>query len=241
MFRVVIYNPKGGSGKTTVTTNLACYYANRGLRTSLIDLDPQASSTRWLERRSHTLARVGMVGGLSRRLPAQLRWQLTPGDNIDCLIIDTPAGLSLQYFVHELHQADAIIIPVLPSNLDIDAITATISQLFLVAHMAPHRSKIAILANRVKKHTRSYQKLTVFLQSLSIPFVASLRDSQNYLHAVEVGASIFEMRSSRVRDDLNHWRPLLAWLERRLVAGKAANQNAPDAPPPPAGDISEAP
>ena len=111
--------------------------------------------------------------------------------------------------------ADAMLVPVLPSDIDIHACSKCIADLLLVAKVRRNDNRIGVIANRVRKHTLIYQSLMRFLATLQIPIVATFRDSQNYIRGAELGVGIHEMKSYLVRQDLEQWNPLVEWLESR--------------------------
>lgn len=215
MQKIVVFNPKGGSGKTTLSTNLASYYASQRYKTALMDYDRQGSSTFWLKKRPPECRSIQSInaakplGGMTRS------WQLHVEAGTQRVVIDSPAGADVIDFRGVLNTADAILIPVLPSDIDIHAVTAAIADLLLRAKISRSSKRIAVIANRSRKHTLVYQRLERFLGSLDIPFVATLRDTQNYVHAAEQGLGLFEMQPSKVEKDLLSWQPLIDWLEAK--------------------------
>lgn len=208
-----VVNPKGGSGKTTVTTNLASYYARKGKKVQILDFDPQGSSLFWSEQRPSTLPEVSCRSPHGHSTLATESWRLRVPRDTDILLVDTPAGLNVVQYADRLRKAHKIIIPVAPSKLDIHAVSRCVADLLLRVkfHKAPHR--IGVVANRTNSQTIAYYKLQRFLTTLSIPFLTSLRDSQSYTRAVEDGLGIFDMQKSTVLKDLHTWKPLLEWLE----------------------------
>lgn len=207
-----VINPKGGSGKTTVSTNLAAYYARRGKRVQILDFDPQGSSMYWCSERPENLAPIICRSPHSSVMHATESWNARVERDVDVLIVDTPAGLDVIQHADRLRKAHKIIIPVVPSKLDIHAVSRCIADLLLRVKFsgAPHR--IGVVANRSNKQTLAYTKLQRFLTTLSIPYIATLRDSQSYARAVEEGMSIFDMQPSTVIKDLASWDPILSWL-----------------------------
>ena len=129
-------------------------------------------------------------------------------------MIDTPAGLTRQELISATRGADALLIPVMPSDIDIHAVMTCISDLLLVAKIPRPDMKIGIIANRVRANTRVYGQLKKFLSSLDIPVVATLRDSQNYTRAFEFGMGIHEMPFSQVKKDIDAWSDIMGWLDR---------------------------
>jgi len=224
MQKIVIFNPKGGSGKTTLSTNLASYYASQRYKTALMDYDRQGSSTFWLKRRPpqcHSIQSINAAkpqGGVTRS------WQLHVEPGTERVVVDSPAGADANDFRRTLNEADAILIPVLPSDIDIHSVTLAIADLLLRAKINRGSQRIAVIANRSRKNTLVYQRLERFLLSLDIPFVTTLRDTQNYVHAAEQGLGLFEMKSSKVKKDLSSWQPLIDWLDAKLVVQPAVAQ-----------------
>jgi chromosome partitioning protein len=215
MQRILVLNPKGGSGKTTIATNLASYYASQGDHPLLSDNDPQGSSTRWLKKRTPEQAFIHGVAAFERNSRITRAWQLRIPADAAHVIVDTPAALMGQEMPDMTKSADAIIVPVLPSDIDIYACSRCIADLLLIAKVRRDENRIAVIANRVKRNTLIYQSLMRFLETLRIPVIATLRDSQNYVRAAEQGVGLHEMKSTLVAQDLEDWAPLLAWLKAK--------------------------
>ena len=214
MQRILVLNPKGGSGKTTLATNLAANFAVCGSRPALMDLDPQGSSTRWLTKRPHEKAPVYGIAGYSRSAAVTRSWQLRVPQDCDPLIIDTPAALESHDLPEITRGADIILVPVMPSDIDIHTAAKCIADLLLVAKIKRSDGRLGIVANRVRSNTLVSQSLMRFLLSMDIPLIATLRDSQNYVRCAESGVGILEMPSWQVSKDLEEWRALLRWLDR---------------------------
>jgi chromosome partitioning protein len=215
MQKIVLLNPKGGSGKTTLAINLASYFAVSGFRPTLMDLDAQGSSTRWLSKRAKGQAPIHGIAGFERnsRVTRSFATRLPP--DTERLVIDTPAALEPQRLPEITHHATAVLVPILPSDIDIHAATKCISDLLLIAKVPRDDQRIGVIANRVKKNTLMYKSLMRFLETLNIPIVTTLRDSQSYIKAAEAGVGIFEMKPYMVREDLDQWLPLTGWLSQR--------------------------
>ncbi len=218
MQKIVILNPKGGSGKTTVATNLASYFAVHNYCPTLMDFDPQGSSTRWLRNRPkeapliHGIAVSEQPSGITRS------WFLRLPPGSQRTIVDTPAAISRHDLPDFTRGADAILVPVLPSQIDIHAASRCIADLLLVSKINRREDRIAVVANRVRKNTRVFRSLERFLKSLDITFVTSLRDSQNYIRAAEQGLGVHEMPAYRVKEDLQQWHTLVEWINTRPVS-----------------------
>jgi len=220
MQKILILNPKGGSGKTTIATNLAANLAVSGGQPALMDLDPQASSMRWLTKRPSEQAQVYGIAGFEKSTAVTRSWQLRVPQQCDSLIIDTPAALETQRLPELTRGADVILVPVMPSDIDIHAAARCITDLLLVAKIKRSDERIGIVANRVRANNLVSQSLMRFLMSLDIPLVATFRDSQNYVRSAESGIGIFEMAGWRVREDLDEWYSLTQWLENKAQDAK---------------------
>lgn len=213
--KVVVLNPKGGCGKTTLATNLASYFALRGPTPTLLDCDPQGFSMSWLERRSPKRPAIYGIAAYKKTSNATRSWHLRVPSESSHLIIDTPAALENPQ-VHDLiYDADNILIPVLPSPIDIRYAARFIADLMLVAQIERGNRKLAIIANRTRANTRSLQQLMRFLTSLRIPMIATLRDSQNYVQAADRGIGVYEMPDYKARRDIEDFAPVIGWLDRR--------------------------
>jgi len=215
MKRIVVINTKGGCGKTTVSTNLASYYAAKGVNTALYDYDPQNSSMRWLKLRTDGMSDIyGVVAHKNSAKAVTMSWQLRLPVETQRLIIDTPPGLKGPELKEQLKGVDIILIPVLPSPLDIFATADFIRDLLLDVKVRLNKTRIGIVVNRVKKNTLAFQSLERFLNTLNIPVVASIRDSQNYLRATEQGLGIHELKGKNVYVDRMHWKSVVEWLDK---------------------------
>ena len=212
--KIVVLNSKGGCGKTTIATNLASLYSNEGHATALMDYDPQGSSLRWLKVRAKELPSIYAVPAAQRQKAATtLAWQMRVPPETRRIIIDAPAGvddLQLQTFVK---QANTILIPVLPSPIDIHAATRFIESLLLVGKVRQHGVRVGVVANRVKQNTVIYQSLQRFLDTLKLPLITTLRDTQHYVRAAERGIGVNELWDKRADIDRQQWQPLWQWLE----------------------------
>jgi len=224
MRRITILNPKGGSGKTTLATNLAAYYASRGFPTALMDFDPQGSSMRWLKVRPPTLAPIHGVAAY-QNVPGRTRsFQLRVPPGTTRVVVDSPAAIEPQRFEEFTKEADAIVVPVLPSQIDIHACARCIEHLLTTAKIKRREERIAVVANRVRPNTLVFRSLMRFLETLDIPIMATFRESQNYIRSFELGLGLHEMHAERSLPDVEQWAPLVAWLESR---GQSAAPGSP--------------
>src|ERR1700678_3600570 len=222
MQRILVLNPKGGSGKTTIATNLASYFASQGDRPLLSDNDPQGSSTRWLKKRKLEQPLINGIAAFERNSLMTRAWQMRIPADAAHVVVDTPAAILAQQMPEMTKDADAIIVPVLPSDIDIHACSRCIADLLLIAKVRRDENRIGVIANRVKRNTLIYQSLDRVLETLRIPVIATIRDSQNYVRAAEQGVGVHEMKHHLVAQDLADWQPMLAWLEAKEGAWRPA-------------------
>jgi len=211
--KIVIINPKGGCGKTTLTTNLAAYFAKRGPVPAVMDCDPQGSSMRWIERRPVTNPPIHGIAAYKRTMQATRSWQLRVPNETTNLVVDSPASLGHDDLREVTRDASSILVPVLPSSIDIHAASRCIADLLLVAKIDRRDKKLAVVANRTRQNTRSFHKLMRFLDSLGIPIIAILRDSQNFVHAAEEGIGICELQPHKVKKDMVQIEKIIDWLD----------------------------
>ena len=161
--KIVILNPKGGSGKTTIATNLAAYYACTGFPSALMDYDSQGSSTRWLSRRNPEAPYIHGVATYENHAGITRSFALRVPPDVQRVVVDTPAAFQKHELIDYVRSADKILVPVLPSEIDIHAATRTIADLLLVAKVNRNEQKLAVVANRTRKNTKSLAKLMRFL------------------------------------------------------------------------------
>lgn len=229
--KIVVLNPKGGCGKTTLATNLSSYYAGRGPVPAVMDCDPQGSTMSWLEKRPPTRPAIHGIAAYKKNMQATRSWQLRVPNETETLIVDSPASLTHDDLRDVTRDATSILVPVLPSSIDIHAASRCIADLLLIAKIDRRDGKLAVVANRTRRNTKSYGNLMRFLDSLSIPIIAVMRDSQNFVHAAEAGIGICEMQPSRVRKDIEQLEQVVQWLDgwkerRRVLAQPAAVEMA---------------
>lgn len=213
MQRIVVLNPKGGSGKTTIAVNLASYYAQRGETPALVDYDPQGSSTRWVRRRAPNLPPIHLIAAFERDLRTTRAFQMRIPEDAAHVIADTPAAIDADDMTRLVSAADKILVPVMPSEIDSHACSRCIATLLLVAKVKRDENRLGIVCNRIKRNTSGYQSLIRFLATLDIPIIATIRDSQNYTRSAEMSLGLHEMKQHQVSDDLPAWEQLTAWLD----------------------------
>jgi chromosome partitioning protein len=233
--KIVVLNPKGGCGKTTLVTNLASCYAGRGTMPAVMDCDPQGSTMRWIEKRSPSQPPIHGIAAYKKTMQATRSWQLRVPLETTNLIVDSPAGLTHDNLREITRDATSILVPVLPSAIDIHAASRCIADLLLVAKIDRRDRKLAVVANRTRQNTRSFDKLMRFLDSLGIPIIGVLRDSQNFVRAAEEGIGVCEMQRHRVRKEMEQLDAVVAWLdgwEQRRRDLSASQRGAPVSPVP---------
>jgi len=208
MRKIMVLNSKGGCGKSTIATNLASYYAfYEEKKVTLVDFDPQGSSLDWLKVRSLNFPEITGINATKETVRFS--------KDTDIVIMDVPARVEGRELANLVKRVETIIIPVLPSPIDIRAAAKFIKELLTSGRVSRKETRIAVIANRVRENTLSYHALYAFLKSLKIPFIATLRDTQNYIHAEDKGVGIFEMAPSKVWQDLEQWDPLIKWLRSK--------------------------
>lgn len=205
MKSVLIANPKGGAGKTTLATNLAGYFANEQKKVTLCDLDRQQSALRWMAFRDGGMPSVtGYFAGnqIMLNLPKEADW----------VVLDAPAGLQGYKLNDTLRSVDKILIPVVPSIFDMAATEDFLGS--IRTEMRGKRHAVGIVAMRVDPRTKAAGMLEEFLKHFDIPIVTYLRNTQNYVNVAASGASIFDAPRSRNKKDLEQWEALVEWVEK---------------------------
>jgi chromosome partitioning protein len=173
-----------------------------------------------VRKRQASQAPIHLINAYEKDNRVTRAFQLRVPEGTGRVIIDTPAAIDATEMPELTANADKILVPVLPSDIDIHACARCITSLLLVAKVKRADNRLAIIANRVRRNTRMYQSLTRFLGTLDIPIIATIRDSQNFVRGAELGLGLHEMKHYQVSEDLESWAPLLAWLDE--PAGRAA-------------------
>ena len=205
MRHIMVMNAKGGCGKSTLATNIASYFADEGYLVALADYDPQRSGIDWLERRPSNRPEIAAVKAYEDGLKHAPR-------NIDFLVIDAPARSHGKELTDLVRHAETIIVPVLPSTIDIQASDRFIKELKAVGKIERKEAKIGVVANRVREYTLIFEELDEHLTSARVPYVAALREAQNYIRAYTRGLGIFELPEYLAWPDWEQWEPLTKWL-----------------------------
>ena len=202
----LVANPKGGCGKTTLATNLAGYFARRGHRVMLGDIDRQQSAREWLRLRP-------------QGLPPIRSWDIAPGEparpprDTTHVVLDTPAGLhgkKLDVVVKSIHR---VIVPLQPSIFDILATRDFLDVLLEEKAVRNQKTFVAIVGMRVDARTRAAHELERFVEGLDVPVLGFLRDTQTYVQAAAHGLTLFDLSPSRAEKDLPQWQGIIDWVE----------------------------
>jgi chromosome partitioning protein len=203
---VLIANPKGGVGKSTVATNLAGYFARRGLSTMLGDLDRQQSALAWLRIRPPTLPPIASWDRTDEKIAR-------PPKGVTHVVLDSPAGIHGHMLKDALKVADRLIIPLQPSLFDIYATQAFLGRL-AERGLMKEEGRVGVLGMRVDARTRAAEQLQRFVEDLGLPVLGFLRDTQNYVQLAAHGLTLWDVAPSRVAKDVEQWQSLLDWVER---------------------------
>ena len=208
MRHIMVLNSKGGCGKSTLATNIASYFATEGASVALADYDPQRSSLDWLERRPDDRAEIVGVAAFEdgfRRVPR----------SADIVVVDAPARSHGKELTDLVKHAETIIVPVLPSTIDMQATTTFLEELRRVGKIERKQAKFGLVANRVRDNTLIFDELDEYLTKAKAPYVAALREAQNYVRAYTRGLGIFELPEYLAWPDWDEWEPLTAWLRSK--------------------------
>ena len=201
---VVVANPKGGVGKSTLSTNIAGYFASRGHAVMLGDVDRQQSSRLWLGLRPSSARSIGTWETDAANIAK-------PPKGTTHVVLDTPAGLHGKRLNEVMKMADHIVIPLQPSVFDIFATRAFLDD--LVQHKHATKSQIGLVGMRVDARTIAADHLHEFVTKLGVPVLGYLRDTQNYVHLAARGLTLFDVAPGRVEKDVAQWQALCHWLD----------------------------
>ncbi len=201
---IVVANPKGGVGKSTVATHLAGWWARQGHAVMLGDIDRQQSARQWLALRPPQAAPI-------RAWDSDDGQVVRPPKGTTHLVLDTPAGLHGKRLDAVLKLADSVLVPLQPSPFDIAATHEFLGA--LQAHRRASRLRVGLVAMRVKEHTHAAEHLHEFLAALGQAPVTSLRDTQNYAHLAARGLTLWDVAPGRVERDLQQWQALTDWMD----------------------------
>jgi chromosome partitioning protein len=217
----LVINPKGGSGKTTLATNLASYFASNSIATAVMDFDPQGSTMNWLRQRPIHARRIHGANAAPQKTGLRTLNMHVPVGTQQ-LIIDAPAGASGLVLQDMLSRAHCILIPVAPSAIDIHATANFIRDLLLTGKVRANNIRLGVVANRVRKVNPVYEPLERFLKALNLPLLARVSDSEAFVTAAESGLGIFELDFAVSATERGQFQPIAEWVDRVPAAPGAA-------------------
>ncbi len=197
---ILVANPKGGAGKTTLTVNLAGWLASQNQSVSLLDLDRQKSATKWLARRPDNLSPI-TISGKSK-------------EKSDWLIIDSPAGMHGKNLEHAIKLVTRVLIPISPSLFDIQASQDFLEELAEEKKVRQGKINVGVVGMRMAARTRAAVTLEQYLQHLDLPVVAYLHETQQYVNAAFEGKTLFDLPPYITHAERESWAPLIKWLGR---------------------------
>ena len=201
---ILIANPKGGSGKTTLSTNIAGYLAASGYRVMILDLDKQKSATQWLMNRPFESPIIDLLpNGGENQLSA------------DWLVIDSPAGLHGKNLERALKLSQMVVVPIAPSLFDIQASQEFLKLLVEEKTIRKGKIFIGLVGMRMSPNTRAAKLLEQFIEGLDLPVLAYLRETQVYVNAAFEGKTLFDLPPSLAERELEQWEYLINWLEQK--------------------------
>jgi len=201
-------NAKGGCGKSTLATNIAVFFAREGLEVCIADYDPQRSSLDWLAQRPADLPAIKGVEAYDEGLRAVPR-------STEILVIDAPARVHGTELNELVRRAETIIVPVLPSSIDMKACSHFMAELLEIGKVSRKQARLAVVANRVREYTLIYEELDQYLGKLKVPYLGSLREAQNYVRAYARGMGVLELPDYLAWPDRQQWEPINAWLDSK--------------------------
>jgi len=214
MQTILIANPKGGSGKTTLATNVAGWLAGRKQRVVLTDFDPLRAATEWIERRP------ALFPAIAGWTPDSGKHDIKERDP-NWMVMDTPAGLHGESLRDAMRRADILLVPVSPSAFDMAATQHFLDQIREYKAVKKGDIAVGLVAMRVDPRTVSAAELEEFLKAFEFPLVAHLRATQVYVHCARDGLTVFDLPRSRAEQDWEQWRPLTRWIARQSAVSNS--------------------
>jgi chromosome partitioning protein len=218
MKTTLVINPKGGSGKTTVALNLASYFASERIPCALMDYDPQGSSLNWLRLRTAEAPRIQGANAAPEKFGRLRAFEMYIPPEIRQLVIDAPAGASGVLLHEMLERASSIIVPVVPSSIDLHATGNFLRELLATRRMQAGGVRLAVVANKVRRSMPAYAPLQELLDSLRLRLLARLVDSDVYMKAAETGCGVFEMNPGLAVAECRQFAPIVEWVTETPAA-----------------------
>jgi chromosome partitioning protein len=204
----MVLNAKGGCGKSTLATNIAVFFAREGLEVCIADYDPQRSSLDWLAQRPADLPAIKGAQAYDEGLRSVPR-------TTEILVIDAPARVHGTELNELVRRAETIIVPVLPSSIDMKACSHFMAELQEIGKVSRKQARLAVVANRVREYTLIYEELDQYLGKLKVPYLGCLREAQNYVRAYARGMGVLELPEYLAWPDRQQWEPINAWLDSK--------------------------
>jgi chromosome partitioning protein len=217
----LVVNPKGGSGKTTIAINLAASFAADNVATTLMDYDPQGSSLNWLRSRSPLAPRIHGANGAPGKFGQLRSFDMYVPPETRQLVIDAPAGSSGVLLQEMVDRAHCIVVPVVPSVIDIHATGNFIKDLLSMSRVRMGGARVGVIANKVRVSMPAYQPFLRFLEALQIKLLTRLLDSDMYLKAAESGVGIFEMDPGQTAVERRQFMPIADWVRGEALVHAA--------------------
>jgi chromosome partitioning protein len=208
MRHVMIMNAKGGCGKTTIATNVAVHFAQEGYKVTLADYDPQRSSLDWLAMRPADLPAISGIAAYDEGLRGVSR-------DTEVVVIDAPARTHGSEMNELVRRAETILIPVLPSPIDMKAVAHFMEELLELGKVQREQARLGLIANRVRENTLLFEELDSYLGKFKVPYLSSLRQSTNYLRAYQRGMGVLELPEYLASTDWEQWAPITKWLNSK--------------------------
>ena len=208
MRHIMVLNAKGGCGKSTLATNIASYFASEGASVALADYDLQRSSLDWLDRRPASRPKIVGVAAFEDGLRHVPR-------SADIVVSDAPARSHGSELTDLVRHAETVVVPVLASTIDMQATATFLKELQAIGKVQRKQIRIGVIANRVRDNTLIFNELDEYLTRVRVPYIAALREAQNYIRAYTRGLGIFELPEYLAWPDWDEWEPLTAWLRSK--------------------------
>ena len=224
MKTTLVINPKGGAGKTTVAINLASYFASAGAPVTLMDYDPQGSSLNWLRLRSADAGKIHAANAAPGKFGQLRSFEMYVPPETRHLIIDAPAGAAGVLLQEMLERASCILIPLVPSSIDLHATGNFVRELLAMGRMKTRNIELAVIANKVRRSMPAYPPLLHLLDSLSLKLLARLIDSDVYVKTAETGTGIFEMNAGLAIAERKQFLPIVEWVTGEPGLAESANE-----------------
>ncbi len=224
---IAVSNPKGGCGKTTVCTNLACFLIKWGYSVVLLDVDSQSSAWDWALVRSHDLPPVTVISTPADQLLERLQNAQKTQSPKTVVLLDMPAAFPVDLELEIYPHIDALLIPVIASPIDVRGMVRHVFNLYKHFSDDKKRPATGVIVNRAKVNTQTYKSIVSgFLKRITFPIIGELRDTQNYPSAAHAGEGIIELPVRQVIKDLLEWKLIMGWITDTLYPGEKFSWDA---------------